>query len=64
MLIRLDHLGKVVTRTSKLNTLLLEQIARSQGGRLADLVEGQFAVNVVVGVGDVDGFLGDEGVVL
>lgn len=62
--VRLDHLGKVVSGTSERHTLFLQHCARAGRGRLADLVEGQFAVQVIVGVRDFDLFLRDQRVVL
>ena len=64
MLVRLDHLRKIITGTSKRNILLLQQTARSGSSSLTDLVESQLAVQVIVGVGDVDGLLRDQRVVL
>ena len=64
MFIRLDHLCEVITRTSKWNTLLLQQAPRICGSGLADLVESQFAIQIVVGVGDVDWLFRDYRVVL
>lgn len=64
MFVRLDHLREVIARTSKRNTLLLQQAPRIRGSGLADLVESQFAIQIVVGVGDVDWLVRDYRVVL
>ena len=64
MFVRFDHFREVVTGTSKRNTLLLQQAPRIRGSGLADLVESQFAIQIVVGVGDVDWLFRDYRVVL
>jgi len=64
VLVALDHLGEVVARPREGDALLLEEGAGVDGGDLADAVEGKLAVQVVVGVGHVDGLRRDERVVL
>lgn len=64
MLIGLDHLGEVIARARKGDALLLEEAAGGGRGIVADLVEREFAVEVVVRVLNVDGVGGDERVVL
>ena len=62
--VRLDHLSKVVSGTGKRHAFFLQQCTRVSRSGLADLVEGQFAVQVVVGIRDFDVVLRDQRVVL
>lgn len=64
VLVALDHLGKVVCRAGERYTFLLEQAAGFGNGIQRLLVEGKFAVEVVVHVGDIGGGIADNDLVL
>ena len=64
VLVALDHLGKVVCRARERHAFLLEQTAGFGNGIQGLLVEGEFAVEVVVNVGDVGGCVADDDLVL
>jgi len=64
VLVALDHLGKVVCRAGEWYTFLLEQTAGCGNGIQRLLVEGEFAVEIVVNVGNVGGGVADDDLVL
>lgn len=64
VLVALDHLGKVVCRAGERHTFLLEQTTGLGNSIQGLLVEGEFAVEVVINVGNLSGGVADNGLVL